>query len=636
MFAFRFVHARIQSGLHLAVAMAFFWLGSQSNADTTVLFATAVSESPAGSAWSSESNSVGDPLCAASCNCDATDSSRNVTVANRAYLVSDEFDFFTLPQNHRITSLRFNVLARYGPGSLPTTSRIRMYVDSEPTFCPPYSDDQAPGCVKTSHETQSWQSDSTNCLWRDWGAGSDLELVGLHPIAGNIWDEAAVNRLRVGVRASGNIDDPFLVKAFRLLVTHENSCGNGAVDGKGEQCDLGATNGAPGACCDSTCRFSESDTLCRTAAGSCDPAEFCTGTSSLCPADVSTCAVCPDGSCSDGEGCSSCPQDCGQCAGAFPARCDFDGDRVSDLTVWRRSTATWHVLTSSGAPPAGVGWLPDSDGWRKMWGQRSHTPFVADFDGDGLCDLAAVSRSLLWTLDLSTGASRQVRFGRRGDKLSAADCLPNPITAPGNVDGKDDLVVYRRSERNAHMMNSATQDRFFVPVAPSARRVRSVVPLSQFHRRGVRQEARSFLIRYSSTTGERRLRFEHTFVGYASGTFPNNSDIDITGSPRALPLIGDYNGDGDSDNVLYDRGSWRIILTLAGTPELLQNFGGASDTPVAGDFNGDGTDDLAVWSPVSGHWQVLANGPAPPHFQALGGARYGRTWGRRGDSLPGQ
>src|SRR5439155_7101335 len=62
-------------------------------------------------------------------------------------------------------------------------------------------------------------------------------------------------------------------------------CGNGAVD-SGEQCDLGANNGQAGVCCSATCQFQSAATVCRAAAGVCDVAEYCPGTSAACPANT--------------------------------------------------------------------------------------------------------------------------------------------------------------------------------------------------------------------------------------------------------------------------------------------------------------------------------------------------------------
>src|SRR5258706_6571949 len=60
-------------------------------------------------------------------------------------------------------------------------------------------------------------------------------------------------------------------------------CGDGTVD-VGEDCDDGGV--IAGDCCSPTCLFEPASTVCRAAAGVCDPAEFCTGTSGTCPADA--------------------------------------------------------------------------------------------------------------------------------------------------------------------------------------------------------------------------------------------------------------------------------------------------------------------------------------------------------------
>jgi hypothetical protein len=67
--------------------------------------------------------------------------------------------------------------------------------------------------------------------------------------------------------------------------THHPSCGDGILD-PGESCDLGSSNGAPDSCCSGTCTFKSSGTQCRAAAGECDLAETCSGSSGICPADA--------------------------------------------------------------------------------------------------------------------------------------------------------------------------------------------------------------------------------------------------------------------------------------------------------------------------------------------------------------
>ncbi|HLK13067.1 MAG TPA: hypothetical protein VKW76_16950 [Candidatus Binatia bacterium] len=129
-------------------------------------------------------------------------------------------------------------------------------------------------------------------------------------------------------------------------------CGDGIVEA-GEQCDDGAANGTINSCCTATCTFQPAGTncaddgnpctvdqcngtsdvcqhvagnagaVCRLAAGPCDTAGICTGTSPTCPADVYKPAgtVCRPavGTCDIAETCTGtsplCPQDQYQPAG---------------------------------------------------------------------------------------------------------------------------------------------------------------------------------------------------------------------------------------------------------------------------------------------------------------------------------
>ncbi|HYC00902.1 MAG TPA: hypothetical protein VEC57_17345 [Candidatus Limnocylindrales bacterium] len=97
-----------------------------------------------------------------------------------------------------------------------------------------------------------------------------------------------------GSIASGT--DRFAVARYLMA-----QCGNGTVE-PGEDCETGA-------CCNtSTCRFQPAATTCRGAAGVCDVAETCSGTSAACPADAlapsSTVCRAGNGTCDPAENCT--------------------------------------------------------------------------------------------------------------------------------------------------------------------------------------------------------------------------------------------------------------------------------------------------------------------------------------------
>jgi hypothetical protein len=95
----------------------------------------------------------------------------------------------------------------------------------------------------------------------------------------------------------------------------ESVCGNGTVEGT-EQCDAGVANGTTGSCCSLTCAFQAAATQCRAPADVCDAAEFCTGSSATCPADV---LVAGGTTCRASAGVCDVPESCTGSSAACPA-----------------------------------------------------------------------------------------------------------------------------------------------------------------------------------------------------------------------------------------------------------------------------------------------------------------------------
>lgn len=78
-----------------------------------------------------------------------------------------------------------------------------------------------------------------------------------------------------------------------------------------------------------------------------------------------------------------------------------------------------------------------------------------------------------------------------------------------------------------------------------------------------------------------------------------------------VPFTGDFNGDGLDDLLTWDytTGNWQVALSTGQSflpqPFWLQSWSAGSNlVPLIGDFNGDGYDDIVVWNPGTGDWQV--------------------------------
>ncbi len=254
------------------------------------------------------------------------------------------------------------------------------------------------------------------------------------------------------------------------------------------------------------------------------------------------------------------------------ATVDFDGDRKTDLSIFRIPTNTWWVQRSSSSGlivlPFGLSQSDiltpadfDGDGrtdfaiWRTTdgnfwvfrssdntvqvfrWGFSSDEPVARDFDGDGKADYAIARREngaiLWWISNSSNGSTRVERFG-----------LDSDVLAPGDYDGdgRTDIAVKRNSTPSVFFVNQ-TRDGF------------------------------------------RAVQFG-------------------VGTDLAVP--GDYDGDGRTDIATVSQGTtliWSILQSSSNTVASTQ-LGSSGDFPTQGDYDGDGKTDVSVWVPQTGAFYV--------------------------------
>ena len=89
-------------------------------------------------------------------------------------------------------------------------------------------------------------------------------------------------------------------------------------------------------------------------------------------------------------------------------------------------------------------------------------------------------------------------------------------------------------------------------------------------------------------------------------TGPANAGTFTFGSTPLVPIIGDWDGDGDETPGYVKGGVFTLSNNLDGSgPYVTFTFGDNRGFPVAGDWDGDGDDEVAVFR--NGTWQVRAN-----------------------------
>jgi len=122
--------------------------------------------------------------------------------------------------------------------------------------------------------------------------------------------------------------------------------------------------------------------------------------------------------------------------GDVPLVGDFDGDGRDSVSIWRPSQAKVFVINELGQNGKGLG-AADFD---FFFGNPGDTPFIGDFDGDGIDTIGLYRQStgfVYFTNTLATGnADLSFFFGNPGDQILAGDW---------DGDGDDTVGVYRPS-----------------------------------------------------------------------------------------------------------------------------------------------------------------------------------------------
>lgn len=122
---------------------------------------------------------------------------------------------------------------------------------------------------------------------------------------------------------------------------------------------------------------------------------------------------------------------------------------------------------------------------------------------------------------------------------------------------------------------------------------------------------------YDPATGSYFLRNANT-AGAADVTLSFGA-----GGASILPIVGDWDGDGDDTVGIYASNSGTFFLRNSNTPggaDIVVSFGAAGSMPLVGDWDGNGSDTIGIYAPASGSWFMR-------NANTAGGADYSFTYG---------
>ena len=270
---------------------------------------------------------------------------------------------------------------------------------------------------------------------------------------------------------------------------------------------------------------------------------------------------------------------------------DFDGDGMSDISVWRPSTGQWFLVQSGSSIPL-----------IRQWGSAGDVPVPGDYDGDGKTDFAVWRPGTgMWYVLLSgSGNSISIfQWGSMGDI---------PVASDYDGDGKVDYGVFRQSTGLWYLRLSGSGYSFRSQQWGGPGDIPVPVDFDGDLKADIAVWRPGAGIWYVLLSG--------------SG---NAISIFQWGSIGDVPVAADYDGDGKADYCVFrpSTGLWYLRLSGSGYSFRSQQWGGPGDVPVPVDFDGDLKADIAVWRPSNGFW-----------YRLLSSSNYsfsGYQWGSVGD-----
>ncbi len=247
---------------------------------------------------------------------------------------------------------------------------------------------------------------------------------------------------------------------------------------------------------------------------------------------------------------------------------DFDGDGLTDISVFRPSTAAWYLqLSTVGSRGA-------------EFGVASDRLAPADYDGDGMTDIAVYrpETGIWYVFNMEEGTTSYYVFGLPED-------LPTPADYDG--DGKADISVFRPSTGTWYRQNSSDGSFFGMQFGASEDKP----TLGDFDGDG---KADIAVFRPSNGAWYQVNSSDGSLFG------------ELFGFGTDVTVPADYDGDGKTDLAVFrpSNGFW-YIKNSNGAVYTAYPFGLADDIPAPGDFDGDGKADLSVFRPSDGNWYRL-------------------------------
>ncbi|MBB4904977.1 N-acetylmuramoyl-L-alanine amidase [Actinophytocola algeriensis] len=272
---------------------------------------------------------------------------------------------------------------------------------------------------------------------------------------------------------------------------------------------------------------------------------------------------------------------------------DFNGDGRDDIVAFNQGTlGDVYVALSNGAGFAGT-----SVKWHEFFAPGGETPLTGDFNGDGKDDVVTFTHGSL--NDVYVALSNGSSFGA-GVKWHDWFALGGEVPAVGDVngDGRDDIITFTRN-------NLAD---VYVALSTGTSFVASAKWHDYFGLAGevpgvgdVNGDGKDDIVVFNQGT------LADVYVATSTGTGFSGTSVkwhDYFSVAGEAPRIGDVNGDGKDDIVTFTLNAAADVYVATSTGTGFTGttvkwndfFGLGAEFPYTGDATGDGKDDILTFT----------------------------------------
>lgn len=258
---------------------------------------------------------------------------------------------------------------------------------------------------------------------------------------------------------------------------------------------------------------------------------------------------------------------------------DFDGDKLSDLSVWDSKTNTLYFQLSS-----------NKQFYQRRFieNQLSYQPVFADYDGDKKTDFAFFHRdSGHWIIYLTTDPDnpKKMFFGTVGD-----------LPIPADIDGEGIFKhTIWRPVGNTWLLIAKDKDGSYAEKTVVEGNYQDSTFAGDYD-----GDKKSDLTVWRPDDG-----FWHIVKSSTEFDFSQSEHIQH-GKEWDVIVPNDYDADGRCDLVFWrpETQTWHFLYAATRSQNQIK-FGHKDDIPVSTDMDGDGIPELLTWNPLKKSWNVL-------------------------------